>query len=186
MIPQLDATRVDGGVLLFALAGHHLLRRARGDWCRRFANRRPACTTRFAPAEAASPSRGGAIRSLLVVAEVAMALVILVGAGLLTRSFLALQKVDQGFTPGPTLTFAVTLPRARYDSAAKMVSFHDQLQQRLGSIPGVEAVSAIDPLPLGGSAWSGSFHIEGRPSARGQEPPHGEYNVGPSGIHRTR
>jgi putative ABC transport system permease protein len=108
---------------------------------------------------------------------VAMALVILVGAGLLTRSFFALQKVDQGFTPGPTLTFAVTLPRARYDSAAKMVAFHDRLQERLSSIPGVEAVSAVDPMPLGGSSWSGTFHVEGRPTAAGQESPHGEMNV---------
>jgi putative ABC transport system permease protein len=111
-----------------------------------------------------------------------MALVILVGAGLLTRSFLALQKVDQGFSPGPTLTFAVALPRARYDSAVKMVAFHDQLQRRLATIPGVEAVSAMDPLPLGGSSWSGTFHIEGRPSAPGQEAPHGEYNVALPGF----
>ena len=181
MIPQLDATRVDGGVLLFALLAT--------TFCAMLVGLVPALRqSSTSMHDAIRAGRGGAaqprrrIRSLLVVAEVAMALVILVGAGLLTRSFLALQKVDQGFNPGPTLTFAVTLPRARYDSAAKMVSFHDQLQQRLGSIPGVEAVSAIDPLPLGGSAWSGSFHIEGRPSARGQEPPHGEYNVALPGF----
>ena len=191
MIPQLDATRVDGGVLLFALLAT--------TFCVMLVGLVPALRqSSTSMHDAIRAGRGGAaqprrrIRSLLVVAEVAMALVILVGAGLLTRSFLALQKVDQGFNPGPTLTFAVTLPRARYDSAAKMVSFHDQLQQRLGSIPGVEAVSAIDPLPLGGSAWSGSFHIEGRPSARGQEPPHGEYNValpgfiGTLGMHLVR
>ena len=191
MIPRLDATRVDGGVLLFALLAT--------TFCAMLVGLVPALRqSSTSMHDAIRAGRGGAaqprrrIRSLLVVAEVAMALVILVGAGLLTRSFLALQKVDQGFNPGPTLTFAVTLPRVRYDSAAKMVAFHDQLQQRLGSIPGVEAVSAIDPLPLGGSAWSGSFHIEGQPSARGQEPPHGEYNValpgfiGTLGMHLVR
>jgi predicted permease len=122
------------------------------------------------------------VRSVLVVAEVAMALVILVGAGLLTRSLFALQRVDPGFAPGPTLTFGVTLPRTRYDSAAKMIAFHDQLQQRLAAIPGVEAVSAIDPLPLGGTAWSGTFHVDGQPTAPGQEAPHGEYNVAMPGF----
>jgi predicted permease len=111
-----------------------------------------------------------------------MALVIHLGAGLQTRSFLAHHKVDQGFNPGPTLTFGVTLPRVRYDSAAKMVAFHERLQQQLAAIPGVQAASAIDPLPLGGTAWSGSFHVEGRPSARGQESPHGEYNVALPGF----
>jgi len=181
MIPQLDATRVDGGVLLFALLAT--------TFCAALVGIVPALRQSSASVhDAIRAGRGGAaqprrrIRSLLVVAEVAMALVILVGAGLLTRSFLALQRVDQGFNPGPTLTFMVTLPRARYDSSAKMVAFHERLQQRLGAIPGVEAVSAIDPLPLGGSAWSGTFHIEGRPTARGAEPPHGEYNVALPGF----
>jgi putative ABC transport system permease protein len=181
MIPQLDATRVDGGVLLFALLAT--------TFCAVLVGIVPAVRQssasvhdeiRAGRGSAAQPRRR--IRSLLVVAEVAMALVILVGAGLLTRSFMALQKVDKGFNPGPTLTFTVTLPRVRYDSVSKMIAFHDRLQQQLGSIPGVEAVSAMDPLPLGGNAWSGSFHVEGRPSARGQEPPHGEYNVALPGF----
>ena len=180
-IPQLDATRIDGGVLLFALLATTI--------CAVLVGIVPAIHQSSASVhDAIRAGRGSAaqprrrIRSLLVVAEVAMALVILVGAGLLTRSFLALQRVDKGFNPGPTLTFTVTLPRARYDSVSKMIAFHDRLQQQLGSIPGVEAVSAIDPLPLGGNAWSGSFHVEGRPSARGQEPPHGEYNVALPGF----
>ena len=181
MIPQLDATSVNGTVLAFAVLATFV--------CAVLVGIVPALRQSMASVhDAIRSGRGGAaqprrkVRSVLVVAEVAMALVILVGAGLLTRSFLALQKVDQGFTPGPTLTFAVTLPRARYDSAVKMVAFHDQLQARLASIPGVEAVSAMDPLPLGGSSWSGTFHIEGRPTAAGQEAPHGEYNVAPSRV----
>jgi putative ABC transport system permease protein len=184
MIPQLDTTRVNGVVLLFALMITVV--------CSVLVGIVPALRQSTASVhDAVRAGRGNAaqprrrVRSVLVVAEVAMALVILVGAGLLTRSFLALQQVDQGFTPGPTLTFAVTLPRARYDSAAKMVAFHDRLQERLAAIPGVEAVSAIDPLPLGGSSWSGTFHIEGRPTAPGQEAPHGEYNVAMPGFVST-
>ena len=181
MIPQLDATSVNGTVLAFAVLATFV--------CAVLVGIAPALRQSMASVHDAIRSGRGSsaqprrkVRSVLVVAEVAMALVILVGAGLLTRSFLALQKVDQGFTPGPTLTFAVTLPRARYDSAVKMVAFHDQLQARLASIPGVEAVSAMDPLPLGGSSWSGTFHIEGRPTAPGQEAPHGEYNVALPGF----
>ena len=184
MIPQLDATRVNGVVLLFALAVT--------VFCAVLVGIVPALRQSSASVQdAVRAGRGGAaqprrrVRSVLVVAEVAMALVILVGAGLLTRSFFALQNVDQGFTPGPTLTFAVTLPRARYDSAAKMVAFHDRLQQSLAAIPGVEAVSAVDPMPLGGSSWSGTFHVEGRPTAPGQEAPHGEMNVALPGFIST-
>jgi putative ABC transport system permease protein len=186
MIPQLDATRVNGVVLLFALLVT--------VFCAMLVGVVPALRQSMASVHDAMRSgRGGAaqprrrIRSILVVAEVAMALVILVGAGLLTRSFLTLQRVDPGFSPGPTLTFSVTLPRTRYDSAAKMVAFHDRLQAQLATIPGVDAVSAIDPLPLGGTSWSGSFHVEGQPSAPGVESPHGEYNVAmPSFIDALR
>jgi putative ABC transport system permease protein len=181
MIPQLDATRVNGIVLVFALLATL--------FCALLVGVVPALRQSMVSVhDAIRAGRGAAaqprrrVRSVLVVAEVAMALVILVGAGLLTRSFLALQKVDQGFSTGPALTFAVTLPRARYDSAAKMIAFHDRLQSELASIPGVEAVSAIDPLPLGGTSWSGTFHVEGQPTARGAEAPHGEYNVAMPGF----
>jgi predicted permease len=181
MIPQLDATRVNGIVLVFALLATL--------FCSLLVGVVPALRQSMVSVhDAIRAGRGAAaqprrrVRSVLVVAEVAMALVILVGAGLLTRSFLALQKVDQGFSTGPALTFAVTLPRARYDSAARMITFHDRLQSELASIPGVEAVSAIDPLPLGGTSWSGTFHVEGQPTARGAEAPHGEYNVAMPGF----
>ena len=181
MIPQLDATSVNGTVLAFAVLATFV--------CAVLVGIVPALRQSMASVHDAirsgrgsSPQPRRTVRSILVVAEVAMALVILVGAGLLTRSFLALQRVDQGFTPGPTLTFSVTLPRARYDSAVKMVAFHDQLQARLAGIPGVEAVSAMDPLPLGGSSWSGTFHIEGQPTAPSQQAPHGEYNVALPGF----
>jgi putative ABC transport system permease protein len=181
MIPQLDATRINAAALFFALGACLLCAVLVGIVpALRQSSTRVHGALRAGRGGAAQPGRR--IRSVLVVAEVAMALVILVGAGLLTRSFFALQKVDQGFNPGPTLTFAVTLPRLRYDSAAKMVLFHEQLQQRLASVPGVKAVSAIDPLPLGGSGWSGSFHIAGRPSPAGTEPPHGEFAVALPGF----
>ena len=181
IIPHLDATRVNGSVLLFALAAT--------VFCALLVGVLPAIrqsTTRVHDAiragrgDAAQPRRR--LRGLLVVAEVAMALVILVGAGLLTRSFIALQRVDPGFAPGQALTFAVTLPRARYDSAAKMIAFHQQLQPRLAAIPGVTAASGVDPLPLGGTNWSGTFHVEGQIVPPGGQDPHGEYAVALPGF----
>lgn len=181
IIPHLDATRVNGSVLLFALVAT--------VFCALLVGILPAIrqsTTRVHNAiragrgDAAQPRRR--LRGLLVVAEVAMALVILVGAGLLTRSFIALQRVDPGFAPGQALTFAVTLPRARYDSAAKMIAFHQQLQPRLAAIPGVTAVSGVDPLPLGGTNWSGTFHVEGQTVPPGGQDPHGEYAVALPGF----
>lgn len=130
--------------------------------------------------EVGSSRRQG--RGLLVVAEVALAVVILVGAGLFTRSFTALQRFDLGFDPGPALTFSVTLPRARYDNGAKLVQFHAALQDRLASLPGVRAVTGADPLPLGGTGWSGSFEVEGVTVAPGQQEPHAELGVALPGF----
>lgn len=181
LIPQLDATTVNGAVLAFAVVATL--------FCALLVGVVPALRQSSASVQdAIRAGRGGAtqprrtVRSVLVVAEVAMALVILVGAGLLTRSFLALQKVDQGFTPGPTLTFAVTLPRIRYDTPDKLIAFHDQLQLRLAAVAGVTSVSAIDPLPLGGTNWSGTFHVDGQVVPPGGQDPHGEYAVALPGF----
>jgi predicted permease len=175
-IPRLDSTRANGTVLAFAVLATLFCALLVGVLpAIRQSSTRMHDAIRAGRGDAAQPRRR--LRGLLVVAEVAMALVILVGAGLLTRSFIALQRVDQGFIPGQALTFAVTLPRARYDSAAKMVAFHQQLQERLTAIPGVVAASGIDPLPLGGTNWSGTFHVEGQMVPPGGQNPHAEYTV---------
>ena len=181
MIPQLDATSVNGAVLAFAVLATLFCALLVGV----FPALRQSSTSvhdaiRAGRGAAAQPRRR--VRSLRVVAEVAMALMILVGAGLLTRSFFALQGVDQGFSPGPTLTFAVTLPRARYENAEKLILFHERLQPRLAAVAGVSAVSAIDPLPLGGTNWSGTFHVEGQVVPPGGQNPHGEYAVALPGF----
>jgi putative ABC transport system permease protein len=176
IIPNLDATRVNGSVLLFAVVATVFCSLLVGILpAIRQSSTRVHDAIRAGRGDAAQPRRR--LRGMLVVAEVAMALVILVGAGLLTRSFIALQHVDQGFSPGQALTFAVTLPRARYENAAKMIAFHQQLQPRMAAIPGVTAASGVDPLPLGGTNWSGTFHVEGQNVPPGGEDPHGEYAV---------
>jgi len=102
------------------------------------------------------------VRSVLVVLEVAMALVLLVGAGLMIKSFLRLQKVDPGFNPNNALAVDVSLPRRKYPNSDQQSAFHTQLVEKLSTLPGVEAVGASQVLPLDNDYVLG-FVIEGRP-----------------------
>jgi putative ABC transport system permease protein len=88
------------------------------------------------------------LRNLLVVAEVALALVLLVGAGLMMRSLLRLTQVDPGFNPKNLLTFTMTLPPQKYDTSEKIYAAHRQLLSTLGTAPGVKGVATINTLPL--------------------------------------
>jgi putative ABC transport system permease protein len=111
------------------------------------------------------------VRETLVIAEVAMALVLLIGAGLLMNSFAHLQAIDPGFNPNNLLTLTVSLNGASQYVGPAREAFYQQLLARIGSLPGVESASAINHLPLAGDVWGNSFIIEGRPlPPPGQEP----------------
>lgn len=103
-------------------------------------------------------------RRLLVVSEVALALMLLVGGGLMVRSFARLRAVDPGFTPDNLLTMTISLAGSAYSTAPKRVAFFNELLQRVDSVPGVQSASAINHLPLGGDVWTISFLVEGRPA----------------------
>ena len=109
----------------------------------------------------ASGARSG-LRGALVVAEVALTLVLLVGAGLMLRSFLRLNQVDMGFEPRNLLTLRVILPDAKYPDIEKKRAFFDQILQRLEALPGVESVGAISGLPVSFQGGGATFQIEGR------------------------
>jgi putative ABC transport system permease protein len=98
-------------------------------------------------------------RNWLVTCEVAVALWLLVGAGLLVRSFLSLERVDPGFDPDHVLTFNVELP-SRY-SNAEGINFFRRAVDRISTLPGVRSASATVPLPLGGDTVNASFNLEG-------------------------
>src|SRR5581483_11097645 len=102
--------------------------------------------------EGGRDSSGGAkghnIRNGLVVAEVAITLVLLIGAGLLLKSFLALQKIDPGFNASNVLTFDVQLPEAKYKEWSQVSGFYSQLVEHLKTIPGVRSAAATAYLPL--------------------------------------
>jgi putative ABC transport system permease protein len=102
------------------------------------------------------------LRGSLVIAEIAITAVLLAGAGLMIRSFAAVQAVDPGFRPERVMTFEFALPSAKYKEQPQIVNFTDQLTERASALPGVERAALVDALPLtGGNVLS--FVIEGRP-----------------------
>jgi putative ABC transport system permease protein len=103
------------------------------------------------------------LRETLVIAELALALVTLIGAGLLMNSFLKLRTVDPGFNPRNALTMTVSLAGASQYVGPARETFYRQLTDRLTALPGVESVSAINHLPLAGDTWGTPLTIEGRP-----------------------
>jgi putative ABC transport system permease protein len=103
------------------------------------------------------------MRDGIVVAEVALAVILLVGAGLLIRSFLHLMNVDPGFSPQNVLTLQISLPDSRYESAQPMIAFERQALERLSALPGVKSAGGVFGLPLGNGAVGGDFTVEGQP-----------------------
>ncbi len=118
---------------------------------------------------AGAAARKNRIRGVLVVAELAIAVVLLVSAGLLMQSFWRLQHVNSGLQAQNVLTFNVSIPEVRY-SSEKQARFFRDLTNRLRSLPGVQSASAALPLPLSGDRFVISFQIEGRPVAPKDEP----------------
>jgi putative ABC transport system permease protein len=102
---------------------------------------------------------------VLIVAELALALVLLVGSGLLLRTFVALQRADLGFTPHGVLTGFVLPPPAAYRTADQRRAFYDRLLERAAALPGVQQAALSSVIPLGGDSDT-NFSIEGRPPAR--------------------
>ena len=113
-------------------------------------------------------------RNLLVVAEVALSLILLIAAGLLLQSFARLQRVDPGFQPRNVLTFRVPLSAKRYPDQYQRVAFIDRLIERVRNLPAVTAVGATSTLPFIGYNSSGVFSIEGRETTSGGASPHAD------------
>jgi len=109
-----------------------------------------------------SSPRAGRSRSILLVGEVALSLMLLEGAGLLLRSFVGLRALSPGFDPKGLLTLDVSVPDARYRSSLALEGYWDQVLGKLGGLPGVTSVDAVTPLPLSGDDFSSSFSVEGR------------------------
>jgi putative ABC transport system permease protein len=111
-------------------------------------------------------SRDGGLRGALVVAEIALALVLLAGAGLMTRSFLLMRHLELGFQPTGLATMTVDLPATGYASTSAMQTFHATMLDRLRRIPDVESAAAVNFSPLGSALVRGDFQLDG-----GRTPP---------------
>jgi putative ABC transport system permease protein len=135
---------------------------------------------------AGSSARSQRTRSLLVTVQVALALLVLIGAGLLTQSFLRARRVDPGFRPDHLLTFQIFLPRTGFSEPAKSVEFFAGLLGELRAIPGVRSAAAISDLPFSGSDMSGEVKAEGAAAARsGESYPTASWRVVTPGYFQT-
>jgi predicted permease len=136
--------------------------------------------------------RGGESRRMrrwgerLVVAEVALALVLSIGAGLLVRSLLQLQNVRPGFDPNGVLAARLSLPDGRYDTDEKTTAFFARLTERIRGIPGVEGVAGVSPLSLTGTGYTSDFTVAGWPAGTyGSEVTHRRVTPGYFQVMRT-
>jgi len=112
---------------------------------------------------------GSLLRRSLVIAEVALSLMLFIGAGLLIKSFWQLTNVNPGFNADHLLTLNVSLPEQKYEPA-QVISFYKQLSARLSSLPGVNSVSAVNRLPISGGDPHGELNVEGMTFGPGEAP----------------
>ena len=117
------------------------------------------------------------LKSVLIVSEVALTLVLLVSAGLLVRSFIEIQRADLGIEPRNVLAVQISLPRDSYKEESKRLAFYEQLLARVGTSPGVIKAGAVNIVPFSSSESSSSFQIAGRPPFPNGEEPDAEIRV---------
>jgi putative ABC transport system permease protein len=168
-IPRAQDIRLDGTVLAFtflASLGTGVLFGLAPAWQ---TSRLDLRTSLNDSARGSSSAGHHRLRNTLVVAEVALALLLLTGAGLLLQSFSRLSQVDPGLQPENLLTASITLPGAAYPKSEKIALFQDQLLTRLRALPGVRDASTVVPLPLSGSNMSTSFDLQEHPKPEGQQ-----------------
>jgi len=125
------------------------------------------------------------LRSSLVVFEVALSLMLLVSAGLLTRSFLSLLRTNPGFNSDNILTMSLVLPGLKYKELPQRAAFYSDLVQRIKAYPGVESAAVVNYLPLGGANSSDSYLVEGEPEPQPGQENDGRYRVASPDYFRT-
>jgi predicted permease len=170
-LPRLAEVRLDGAALTVALTLSALAALVFGS----------VPLLHFSPAAASLHENGRGntasrdrhrVRHLLMGAQVALALVLLVASGLMVRSFQKLRAVEPGFDPASALTFRIGLPRSDYREQGRIVAAHQAILDRLAALPGVKAVAASTCLPLvEGCNQGGPMSVEGRILLQGANPP---------------
>jgi putative ABC transport system permease protein len=127
----------------------------------------------------------GRIRRTLVVTEIALAVMLLVGAGLLMRSFVGLVDIDAGFETDNIITSRISLPNANYAEPGQRSNFIEQLRQNVSHLPGVTSAALVSDLPTGDGAHYRSFEIEGRPHPEPDRWPEAAYSAATPGYFET-
>ena len=177
-LSKLQDVNLDTRVFLFTLAVSVLTALVFGGVPALLAARaKPGNTLNEVARDVAGGSSGRNMRRVLVVSEVALAVVLLVGAGLLVRSFQRLRQVDTGFATENLLTMRMVLPTPKYSKPEARRAFYDELLLQVKDIPGVEATGVISFLPLSFSGINFSFSIEGRAAPGDMELPMALYRV---------
>ena len=167
IIPRVAEIHLDAGVIGFALGlgavtgilfGLLPALQATGRELRTFLSQAGRAVT----------GRSERLRSVLVVSEIALTLVLLTGAGLLLKSFLRMRAVDPGFRAENVLTMTVDLPESLYETTVSIQAFHARTLEKLSNLPGVLAAGAVNWLPFNDALMLGNFHLDdGRPIPRG-------------------
>jgi putative ABC transport system permease protein len=182
-LPRMDSVALDGRVLLFT-GGITILLGLLFGLAPAIQAARPALHGMLK--DGVRTSHGGAgLRATLVVSEVALAIVLLIGAGLMLKSFRRWISVDPGFKAERVLTLGVSLPNARYGTPEQRVAFYDQLRHGIAALPGVEAVGGNVALPMTNNNWTGSFQVEGFTPAPNANGPWGDFRIVTPGYFST-
>src|SRR5215471_16597446 len=125
------------------------------------------------------------IRGLLIASEFALALMLLIGAGLMVRSFIALQQVDPGFNPNNLMTMVVSVAGSKESVPGRRAEFYQEMARRVRAMPGIQSAGVINHLPLAGDTWGWPFWIEGEPLPAPGEGPDAIYRVVLPGYFQT-
>ncbi len=176
-LPRADEIGIDGTVLLFTVCVS-LLAGVLFGLAPAIHTAAPDLHGALKEGNRGTTDRGShALRRSLVVTEVALALTLLTGAGLLLKSFARLQQVDPGFDPTNLLTFNLALPPARYANDTALVAFFEQAVPAIERVPGVIAAGATSVMPFGGGWSTGGFDIEGYTPPENQPGPWGDIRI---------
>jgi putative ABC transport system permease protein len=185
-LPRMQDVRLDGGVLLFALVVSVVVALVFGLVPAIQASRAGLRDTMNAFSGATSGGSGRLLAGL-VVAEVALALMLLVGAGLMTRSFAQLMRVSPGFEPANLLALQIYLPQAKYKTGLDRTRFYMNAIHRVGSLPGVRSAAGVSALPMYpvGIDFALPFTIEGQAATANGEEPRADIRTATPGYFET-
>jgi len=177
-IPRLDSIRVDGGILAFTLAIAGITGAIFGLMPAR-QMLRPDISKTLREGGRGVGQRAGSHRArrMLVVAEVALSVVLLAGAGLLIRSFSRMMNVDPGFRTDHSISFALSLPEVKYKTPAQQAAFMTSVMERMRALPGVQSAGAGLGMPLTNFGFGFSFTVAGRAPVKPADEPDAEVRV---------